>query len=69
MTTKFLLRNPHDCVDPNPLGNGDVGVVIHESLVHCDVHPTQWFLIRNIMLEGISLCDHMQIQEELQANM
>ena len=30
--------HPHDCLDQNPLGNGNVGVVILESLVHSEVH-------------------------------
>lgn len=68
----------HDCVDQNLLGNEDVGLVIHESLVYSEVYLTQRFLLhswplRNVMLKGVSLRDHewrhMQIQEEFQANM
>ena len=70
--------HPHDCVDQNPLGNAHVGIVILESLIHSDVHPTQRFLlcrwpVWSVMFKGVSLCDHerchMQIQEELQATM
>lgn len=40
-----ICRNTHlhDCVDQNPLGNGDVGVVILEFLIHFNVHPTWVF--------------------------
>lgn len=49
--------HPHDCVGQNPASNGDVGVVILQSLVHSNVHPTQIiFLYRwrlwNVMLIG-----------------
>ena len=62
--------HPHDCVDLNPLGNGDVGVIIFDSYVHSNVHPTQRFLLHRWAL---SLHDykrqHMQIQNEFQAYM
>lgn len=40
-----IRRNTHlhNCVDQNPLGNGNVGVVILEFLIHSNVHPTQVF--------------------------
>ena len=60
-----ICRNthPNDCVDQNPLGDDDVGVVILEALVHSEVHPTQRFslrrwAIRNVMHDGVSLRDH-----------
>lgn len=59
----FVTILTHAILWTKPLGNGDVGVVIFESLAHSDVHPTQRFLLhrwplRNIMLEGVSLLDH-----------
>src|SRR5450631_355085 len=74
-----ICRNTHpqDCIDENPLGTDDVGVVILESRVHSEVNPTHRFSLRrwplrNVTIEGVSLHDHerrhMQIQRELQAN-
>lgn len=34
-------NHPHDCVDQNSHGNEDVVVVVLESLIHFEVHPTQ----------------------------
>jgi len=85
MRVEFLLQRvfvkiiTHMIVfDQNLLGNEDVGVVIHESLIYSEAYLTQRFLLqgwplRDVMLEGVSLHDHswchMQIQEEFQANM
>src|ERR1700738_5738372 len=74
-----ICRNTHpqNCIDQNPLGTEDVGVVILESLVHSEVNPTHRFSLRrwplrNVTIEGVSLHDHeqryIQIQQELQAN-
>ena len=52
-----VCRNthPHDCVDQNPLGDEDVGVVILESLVHSEVHPTQRFLLRRWPIRNVTM--------------
>ena len=74
-----ICRNSHpqDCIDENPLGPDDVGVVILESLVHSEVDPTHRFSLRrwplsNVTLDGVSLRvheqRHMQIERELQSN-
>ena len=57
--------NLHNCVDQNPLGDEDVGVVLYELPTHSEVHSNQMFLLHrrplwNIMLEGVSLRDHEQ---------
>jgi hypothetical protein len=73
-----ICRNTHpqDCIDENPLGPEDVGVVILESLVHSEVDPTHRFSLRrwhlrNVTIDGISLRKHeqrhMQIERELAA--
>ena len=70
--------HPQDCIDENPLGPEDVGVVIFESLVHSEVDPTHRFSLRrwplrNVTIDGVSLRDHEQrhIQTEMepQSNM
>jgi hypothetical protein len=40
-----ICRNTHpqDCIDENPLGTEDVGIVILESRVHSEVDPTHRF--------------------------
>lgn len=70
MRVEFLLQRvfvkiiTHMIVfDQNLLGNEDVGVVIHKSLIYSEVYLTQRFLLqgwplRDVMLEGVSLRDH-----------
>ena len=75
-----ICRNTHpqDCIDENPLGPEDVGVMILESLVHSEVDPTHRFSLRrwplrNVTIDGVSLREHeqkqMEIERELQSNM
>jgi hypothetical protein len=75
-----ICRNTHpqDCIDENPLGSEDVGIVILESLVHSEVDPTHRFSLRrwplrNVTIDGVSLRDHeerhMELEKELQSNM
>jgi hypothetical protein len=75
-----ICRNTHpqDCIDENPLGTEDVGVVILESFVHSEVDPTHRFSLRrwplrNVTIDGVSLCEHeqrhLQIEKEQQSNM
>lgn len=55
-----ICRNTHlqNCIDENPFGNVDVGIVIFESFIHSKVDPThkislrKWPL-RNVTIEGI----------------
>ena len=74
-----ICRNTHpeDCIDENPLGPDDIGVMILESLVHSEVDPTHRFSLRrwplsNVTLNGVSLRvheqRHMQIERELQSH-
>jgi hypothetical protein len=62
-----ICRNthPHDCIDENPLGPDDVGIVILESLVHSKVDSTHRFSLRrwplrNVTINGVSLREHEQ---------
>ena len=75
-----ICRNTHpqDCIDQNPFGTEDVGIVILESLVPFEVDPTYRFSLcrwplRNVTIDGFSLREHeqrhMQIKKELQSNM
>jgi hypothetical protein len=69
--------HPQNCIDENPLGLEDVGIIILESLVHSEVDPTHRFSLRwpsrNVTIDGVSLRDHeqrhIQIEKELQSNM
>jgi hypothetical protein len=75
-----ICRNthPHDCVDENPLGPDDVGVMILDSLVHSEMDPTHRFSLRrwplrNVTIDGVSLREHeqryMELEMELQSTM
>ena len=62
-----ICRNTHlqHCIDDNPFGTKDVGVVILESIVHFEVDPTHRFSLRrwplkNVTIVGFSLCEHEQ---------
>src|SRR6202048_558867 len=75
-----ICRNTHpqDCIDQNPLGTDDVGIVILESLVPSEVDPTHRFSLRrwplrNVTIDGFSLREHerrpMHRVKESQSNM
>ena len=63
--------HPQDCIDKNPFGTEDVGVVIWKSLIHFKVPLRRWPL-KNVTIERVSLHEHewqhMQIQKKLQTN-
>ena len=70
--------HPEDCIDENPLGTEDVGVVILESFIYSEMDPTRRFSLcrwplRNVTIDGISLREYVrrqiQIQKKLQTNM
>ena len=74
-----ICRNTHpqDCINENPFGIDDVGVIILESLIHFKVDPTHRFSLRrwplkNVTIDGVTLGDHerqyIQNEKELQAN-
>ena len=55
--------HPQDCIDENPFGIEDVGVLILESLIDSKVDPIHRFSfrkwpLRNVMINGVSLCEH-----------
>ena len=71
-------NHPQDCIDENPLGTENIGVIILELLVHSEVDSTHRFSLRrwplrNVTIDGVSLREHeqrhMQIEKELQSNM
>ena len=67
--------HPQDCIDENPFGTEDVGVVILESLIHSKVDPTHRFSLCKwpltiVTIDGVSLHErrHLQNKKELQTN-
>ena len=59
----FRNTHPQECIDENPFGTKDVGVIILESLVHSEVDPTHRFSLRmwplkNVTIDGITLREH-----------
>ena len=62
-----ICCNTHaqDCIDKDPFGTKYVGVVILESLIHPEVDLVHRFLLcrwllRNVMIDRISLREHDQ---------
>lgn len=71
----YRSTHPHNCVDQNHLA---MRMLVLSSfrpsfILWCIPLKGYCFVDGHVMLEGVSLCDHeqrhMQIQEELQANM